>query len=495
MTKIAVRERRPRALRALGLGLAAGSLLVWNGLAYAAPPPESFSGLAKTVTPAVVNIASARQFSGPEVQMPDMPFNFPEGSPFEKFFKQFRDQMGQGNRGKAEPRMETGLGSGFIVDPSGYVVTNNHVVDGASEVKVKLNDDSVYPAEIVGTDPQTDMALLKIDAKRSLPAVRFGDSDKAEVGNWVMAVGNPFGLGGTVTAGIISARGRDIDAGPYDDFLQIDAPINQGNSGGPLFDMEGKVIGVNSAIYSPNGGSVGIGFAIPSNIAKTVVAQLKENGKVERGWLGVQIQKVTPEIAGALGLTEAQGAMVTEVTPDGPASKAGLKQGDVILSFAGHKVGNPRELARVVAKEPAGRRTSLTVWRNDGEKSLSVVTAQQPAEFRMAAAQSGAGPESSYYSEDLNADLASLTPERRTEFGIGDGVSGVLVLDVKEGSVFEQGLRAGDVIKQVDQASVSSPQDVDSLVRKAKSGSEEAILLLVNRQGQDLFLGLKIGIA
>ena len=308
-----------------------------------------------------VNIASSHEVAGSETRMPEMPFNFPEGSPFEKFFKQFRDRMGEPESGKPQPHMATGLGSGFIVDPSGYVVTNNHVVDGPSDVKVRLDDDSVYPAKIVGTDAQTDLALLKIDAKRLLPAVDFGDSDKAEVGDWVMAVGNPFGLGGTVTAGIISARGRSIDAGPYDDFLQIDAPINQGNSGGPLFSMDGQVIGVNAAIYSPNGGSVGIGFAIPSNMAKAVIAQLKETGKVERGWLGVQIQKVTPEIAGAVGLTEARGAMVTEVTPDSPAAKAGLKQGDVILGFAGEKVADPRGLARAVAKEPAGSKTSLSV--------------------------------------------------------------------------------------------------------------------------------------
>ena len=310
-----------------------------------------------------------------------------------------------------------------------------------------------------------------------------------------MAVGNPFGLGGTVTAGIISARGRSIDAGPYDDFLQIDAPINQGNSGGPLFSMDGQVIGVNAAIYSPNGGSVGIGFAIPSNMAKAVIAQLKETGKVERGWLGVQIQKVTPEIAGAVGLTEARGAMVTEVTPDSPAAKAGLKQGDVILGFAGEKVADPRGLARAVAKEPAGSKTSLSVWRDRGEKSLTVVTGQQPAQARLAAAESGVEPDGSYHSADLNADLATLTPERRAEFGIGDGVTGVLVLDVKAGSMFEQGLRPGDVIKQVGQTAVSSPQEVEAQVQKAKAGSEKPVLMLVSRQGHDLFLGLKLGIA
>ncbi len=470
-------------------------MLVWSGLAQAAPPPESFSGLAKKVTSAVVNIASARQAQGTDMQMPDMPFNFPEGSPFEKFFKQFRDRMGEHDTDRPQPRMVMGLGSGFIVDPTGFVVTNNHVVDGASDVKVRLDDDSVYSATVVGTDAKTDLALLKIDAKRPLPAVQFGDSDKAEVGDWVMAVGNPFGLGGTVTAGIISARGRDIDAGPYDDFLQIDAPINQGNSGGPLFNMDGQVIGVNTAIFSPNGGSVGIGFAIPSNMAKSVVAQLKKTGRVERGWLGVQIQKVTPEIAAAVGLNEARGAMVSEVTPDSPAAKAGIKQGDIILNFAGQKVADSRGLALAVAGQPAGSRASIAVWRDRGEKQLTAVTGQQPDQRKVAAASTGGDPDGSYHSATLNADLAALTPDRRAEFAIPDSVTGVLVLEVKAGTVFQQGLRPGDVIRQIDRTPVATPQEVDVLVDKAKSGSEKSVLILVSRQGQDLFLGLKLEIS
>jgi len=495
MNNIPIQDRRPKAFRRLGLGLAAGSLLIWSGLAQAAPPPDSFSGLAKKVTPAVVNIASVREVAGADTQMPEMPFNFPEGSPLEKFFKQFRDRMGEQGNGKAQSRMATALGSGFVIDPSGLVVTNNHVIDGASEIKVRLDDGTIFPAKIVGTDVKTDVALLKIDANRPLPAVQFGDSDKAQVGDWVMAVGNPFGLGGTVTAGIISARGRNIDAGPYDDFLQIDAPINQGNSGGPLFSMDGQVIGVNAAIYSPNGGSVGIGFAIPSNMVKAVVAQLEQKGKVERGWLGVQIQKVTPEIAGAVGLKEAQGAMVLEITPDSPAAKAAVKQGDIILSFAGQKVADPRELARAVANEPAGTRTNLAVWRDGAEKNLNVVIGKQPEEANVATAPSAGETGSSYHSADLNIDLAALTPERRAEFGIGDGVNGVLVLDVKAGPAFDQGLRSGDVIKRIGQTSVSSPEDLDALIQKAKAGPGKAVLMLVSRQGHDLFLGLKLGIA
>jgi serine protease Do len=487
-----VTRARPSVLRTFGLGMAAASMLVWSGVANAAQPPESFSGLAKKVSPAVVNIASTQELSQTEMQVPQFPFQFPEGSPFEKFFKQFQDQNqnGQGQAPKA-----VGLGSGFVIDPSGYVVTNNHVVKGASDVTVRLEDDSVYPAKIVGTDPQTDLALLKIDAKRPLTALEFGDSDKAEVGDWVMAVGNPFGLGGTVTAGIISARGRNIDAGPYDDFLQIDAPINQGNSGGPLFNLDGQVIGVNTAIYSPSGGSVGIGFAIPSNMVKTVVAQLRESGKVERGWLGVMIQPVTNEIAGALGLDSSKGSIVARVTPDSPAAQAGVKQGDVILEFAGKTVENPRELARQVAETQIGSRSDLLVWRDGAEKTLSVTTGAQPAQEQMAAVQPEATPEGSLHSDALNADLATLTPERRAQYGIGRDVNGVLVLDVKEGSVFEQGLRSGDVIKRVGDTDVTAPSDVDSLVRKAQSDDKKAVLLLVERQGHDLFLGLKLGVA
>jgi len=494
MSSIAIRERRPRRLRTLGLGLAAGTLLVWSAVAQAAAP-ESFSGLAKKVTPAVVNIASSHETTASSGQIPPFPFQFPEGSPFEKFFRDFRNQMGPQGKSKPEHQTVTGLGSGFIIDPSGYVVTNNHVVDGATKVTVRLEDNSVYQAKIVGVDPQTDLALLKIDAKRTLPSVEFGNSDKAEVGDWVMAVGNPFGLGGSVTAGIVSARGRNIDAGPYDDFLQIDAPINKGNSGGPLFGLNGQVMGINTAIYSPNGGSVGIGFAIPSNVAKPVIAQLRKSGNVERGWLGVEIQKMSPEIADAVGLKSAKGVIVAQVSPDSPAATAGLKRGDIILSFAGKDVASPRALARVVAKNPAGSKRNMTIWRERSEKTLSVVTGHQPSRAKVAQGKSGSEEDGSHHSADLNADLAQLTPERRAEFRIPDDLKGVLVLDVKSGSVLEQGLRPGDIIEQVDQTPVSTPDDVDRLVHKAKSKSRKSVLLLVKRQGHDLFIGLKLGVA
>jgi serine protease Do len=425
MSQSAMQQTRPAPtcsslLHRAGVGLLAASMMVWTGVAAAAPAPESFSGLAKKVTPSVVNIASTQEISNPGQDMPGIPFDFPEGSPFEKFFRQFQDQRGEDGRPEPAPRHATGLGSGFIIDPAGYVVTNNHVVEGASEVTIRLVDDSVYPARIIGTDPQTDLALLKIEADRPLPALQLGNSDEAEVGDWVMAVGNPFGLGGTVTAGIVSARGRNIQAGPYDDFIQVDASINRGNSGGPLFDLDGNVIGVNTAIYSPNGGSVGIGFAIPSNMVKTVVAQLREHGSVERGWLGVQIQNVTPDLAEALGLAAPRGAMVAKVTPGSPAEAAGVRTGDVILSFAGEAIGDTRELARVVAQYPAGTDADMKVWRNGAEQTLIATTGAMPQPEQLAAAPGGRQPDGSYHSSALDAQLAKLTPQLREHYGLDE---------------------------------------------------------------------------
>ena len=487
MSLIAASQRR-------GAGLVAAATLMWSGLALAAPAPESFSGLAKEVSPAVVNIASTQEARGPQGTVPGMP-DFPEGSPFRDFFEQFRQQFGEQGQTQPAPRSATALGSGFIIDPAGYVVTNNHVIDGASEVSVRLGDDSTYPAEVVGSDPQTDLALLKIDAGKPLPALEFGDSDAAEVGDWVMAVGNPFGLGGTVTAGIISARGRNIQAGPYDDFLQVDASINRGNSGGPLFDLEGKVIGVNTAIYSPNGGSVGIGFATPSNMVKSVVAQLRESGSVERGWLGVQIQNVTPDLAEALGLDEAAGAIVAAVTPDSPAEQAGVRSGDVILDFAGQDISDGRELARVVAQHPADSEAEMNVWRDGKAQTLSVTTGRQPAADQLAESAAPTTPGGSYRSSALDAQLAALTPELRARYGITEDAEGVLVLDIQEGSVFEESLRPGDIIRKVEGTTVTAPQQIERLVDEARSTSKKAVLMLVSRNGADLFLGLKLSVA
>lgn len=327
----------------------------------------SFAPLVAKVKPAVVQITS---LSGGRVRRQDIPdVEGPFGEMLRRYFEQGRN---------FETPRQRALGSGFIVDPAGYIVTNNHVVDGAGEVSVTLSDGSDHRARVIGRDDKTDIALIKIDLGRELPYVAFGNSDEAREGDWVLAVGNPYGLGGTVTAGIISAHGRNINAGPYDDFLQIDAPINPGNSGGPLFNQSGQVVGIDTAIYSPSGGSVGIGFAIPANVAKSVVAQLRKNGSVRRGWLGVSMQSLTPSLARAVGLTEAKGVLVEDVTPNSPASAAGLRQGDVITAFNGRSIRNGRDLAVAVAEMPAGERASVSIWRDGRGTSLSVLVRAQP---------------------------------------------------------------------------------------------------------------------
>jgi serine protease Do len=480
MSLISTRLTAPAAILALALTAASPVL--------AAPAPETFAPLAEKVTPAVVNISSVHQTgAGP---MPDLPFDVPEGSPFEEFFRQFG---GPGQR----PREVMGLGSGFIIDPQGYVVTNNHVVDDASGIKVTLPDGKQFDAEVVGTDPQTDLALLKIDAKDTLPALEWGDSDALKVGDWVMAVGNPFGLGGSVTAGIISARSRDIHAGPFDDFLQVDASINQGNSGGPTFDLNGRVIGINTAIASPTGGSVGIGFAIPSNLAKPIIQQLREKGRVERGWLGVQVQAVTPELASALGLDEPKGALVSDVIPDSPAAKAQLKQGDVILGFDGREVEEMRDLPRIVAETPADKAVELRVWRGGGEVTQNVTIAKQDQRAQQIAlgeTPDAAAPEAATTSQTLGATLAPLTADLRQQYQISEDVSGVVVTGIEAaGIASEEGLREGDVIVSVNQEQVDSPEDVEKLAKAAKDQKKGALLLLVNRGGNQLFVGLDVG--
>lgn len=460
--------------------------------AAAADAPASFAELAERVSPAVVNISTTRRIEGgPE----GLPFQFPPGSPFEEFFREFQDRFGGSPDGPG-PRPEGhALGSGFVIGPEGYIVTNNHVIDQADEIQVKFVDGTVLPAELVGRDPQTDLALLKVESDEDLPYVEFGDSDAIRVGDWVIAVGNPFGLGGTVSAGIVSARGRDIHAGPFDDFLQIDASINPGNSGGPTFDMNGKVVGVNTAIASPTGASVGIGFAIPSSLAKPIIDQLKERGTVERGWLGVQIQQVTPELAEALGLGDARGALVSRVMPDGPAAAAGLRQGDVILSFDGQSVEEMRDLPRIVAGTPAGKSVEIEIWRDRDSRTLEAEIGKQQPEEQLAeapsapAAPSGAGTEL----PAIGATVASVTPEMKERFGLPEEASGVVIVSLSpDGPAAEQGLQPGDLIEQVSQQDVESPADVERLTEAAQQAEQQALLLLVNRQGNALFVAVKL---
>ncbi len=451
----------------------------------------SFREIAKKVTPAVVNISTtmkaettAREFGGTP---------FPQGSPFEDFFKRFfGDQFEQfdGRKPNSAPGPKGhALGSGFIIDADGHVVTNNHVIENAEDIVVILNDGTELKAELVGADPKTDLAVLKVKSDKPLTHVNMGDSDKIEVGDWVLAVGNPFGLGGSVTAGIVSARGRDLHSGPFDDFLQIDAAINRGNSGGPSFNEAGEVIGVNSAIYSPNGGNIGIGFAIPSNMAKDIVATLIEHGSIERGWLGVSIQPVTEDIADSLGLKDAHGALVASVQPDSPAAKAGLQAGDVILSFDGQTIDEMKTLPRVVAKIDAGTKAKLSIWRDGGEKTLRAQIGKQHDEAQVASASVDEPSDGA----SLGIVVAGLSDQVRSRYGIPETVKGVLVVDVKnDGPAAEKGIQAGDVIAKVGNKAVTTPDQVRAEVRGATLEGRKAVLLLVNRHGEERFVAISL---
>ena len=382
--------------------------------------------------------------------------------------------------------MQRALGSGFVIDPAGYVVTNNHVVDGARDVSVTLTNGDKYKAKVIGRDSKTDLALLKIDVGHDLPYVAFGNSDNEHEGDWVIAVGNPYGLGGTVTAGIVSAHGRNINAGPYDDFMQIDAPINPGNSGGPLFNQSGQVVGIDTAIYSPSGGSVGIGFAIPSNVAKDIVTQLRDHGKVTRGWLGVAMQPLTPALAEAVGLHDHKGVLVDSITDGSPAAKADLHQGDVITAFDGKPIETGRDLAMAVADTPAGRTVSMTVWRDNHSRSVDVtIRTQTDAQVASAAAPDEMKP--------VGMTLAPLTSDTRDQYDIGSSVSGVLVQNVTPGSnADESGVQAGDVIERVGSGAVHSPGDVASAIQIAEKAKKPAISVLVSRNGVTSYLGLQL---
>ena len=457
---------------------------------HAAPPPISFADIVDRVAPAVVNISTTKAIARGE--MPEFPFpEPPPGSPFEDFFREFFDRDRPPDQ---MPRRQSSLGSGFVVDAEGYVVTNNHVIAEADEIQVVFSDERTFEAELVGRDSKTDLALLKIKGDDGpFPAVTFADSDTVRVGDWVIAIGNPFGLGSTVTAGIISARSRDIRAGPYDDFLQVDAPINRGNSGGPSFNRDGEVIGINTAIFSPSGGNVGIGFAIPSNLALPVIQSLKEDGRVKRGWLGVRIQTVTDEIAESLGLEETEGALVASVTPDGPAEAAKIEPGDVILEFDKKKIDRMRGLPRIVAETPIGKEVEVAIWRRGEERSVQVTLGELPEEDELAAlTEEGADTPSSAEITSLGVTVASISEELRTRYELGPNVNGVVVVDVLAGSpAGAESLRPGDVIVEVGQEEVNSPPEVQAKVNQAQQDNKKSVLLLIDRQGDLRFVALR----
>jgi serine protease Do len=461
-------------------------MLIAVGLPSAAEArgaPDSFADLAEKLLPAVVNISTTQKVSGRAEDMPQ--FDFPPGSPFRDFFEQF-----QRKRREAPQRRGTSLGSGFIIDKAGYIVTNNHVIEGADQITVVLHDERKFEAKLVGRDPKTDLALLKVKTNVDLPAVSFGDSDHARVGDWVLAIGNPLGLGGTVTAGIVSARGRDIRSGPYDDYIQTDAPINRGNSGGPLFDVNGAVIGINTAILSPSGGSIGIGFSIPSQLAVGVIEQLRKYGVTKRGWLGVQIQAVTEEIAESLGLKNSHGALVAGVVKESPAESAGFKTGDVILSFDGRAVPESRRLPRMVAETDVGKKVAVVIWRNGKRENLAV----QLGELEKVDQAALTTPEESAPKEkgglafkELGLSLSPLDKDLANRFELEEDASGLVVVDVDEDSnASEKGLQPGDIIVEINQEKVKTLDDVRKQVEKADKAGRRSVLLLVKfRQGED----------
>ena len=461
--------------------------------AQAVPPAAGFGDLVERVSPAVVNISSTREVNG--VQAPEFPLpEFPPGSPFEEFFRDFFDREQRQNQ--LPQRESFSLGSGFVIDPEGYVVTNNHVIAEADEITVIFANDREYPAEVIGRDPKTDLALLKIEGDEPFPHVEWADSDAVRVGDWVIAIGNPFGLGSTVTAGIVSARGRDIRAGPYDDFIQVDAAINRGNSGGPSFDLEGRVLGVNTAIFSPSGGNVGIGFAIPANLAKPVIDSLKETGRVARGWLGVRIQSVTPDIAESLGLPDDEGALVASVTPGGPADEADIQPGDVIVAFDGQKIERMRGLPRIVAETEIGKEVTVDVWRRGEQIEVPVTLGELPSDRELAQMTRGdteAGPTDRAEFPALGLTVATITAELRERFDLAAEAAGVVVLEVApDGPAAGEEIRAGDVIVDVDQDPVNSPPEMAAAVETAREESRPSVLLLVSSQGDHRFVVLRL---
>jgi len=446
--------------------------------------PVSFADVVDKVRPAVVSVRvkEARQDVSADSSDDDAPFfDFPDGSPMEKFFKQFR----QGPRGPQQHSPRSGqamaLGSGFFVSDDGYVVTNNHVVDKGETMTVITDDGAEYSAKVIGKDDKTDLALLKVDAKdRKFTYVKFADKE-SRVGDWVVAVGNPFGLGGTVTAGIVSARGREIGAGPYDDFIQIDAAVNRGNSGGPAFNLNGEVIGVNTAIFSPSGGNVGIAFAIPASTAERIVADLKDHGTVVRGWLGVQIQNISQDIADSIGLKEAKGALVADPQDGGPALKAGLKSGDAITAINGQAISDPRDLASKVADMAPGTKVTVTYWRDGKSNDVEVTLGKLPATDQQAS------------NDDSNTP--DVKPSSLEDFGLAiapsDDNSGVVITDVDpNGQGAEKGLQAGDVILSVGDKSVTKPTEVEKTMADAKSGGRKSILLRVKSGDQTRYIAL-----
>jgi serine protease Do len=482
---------------AYALILAAGMFVALPAIAQG---PESVAALASKLSPAVVNIGTSRHVGGGGVPFPEAP----DGSDLDHLFDELNPNQDQGEESMREARS---LGSGFIISADGVVVTNNHVIEGAEEITIFLTDGRRLPAKLVGADEKTDLAVLKIDAGAELPFVEFGDSDTADVGDWVMAIGNPFGLGGSVTLGIVSARNRDIQSGPYDQFIQTDAAINQGNSGGPLFDMDGNVVGINTAIIARGGSSLGIGFAVPGNLAKPVIDQLAEFGETRRGWLGVGIQDVTDDIAASLNRPNTYGAMVIDVTKGGPSDGV-IAEGDIILKFDGKTIERMRDLPRVVAETAVGKAVPVTILRNGEEQVLDITLGrlelgeqqiaeaaepEQPAAPTPEEVEEPIGPPPGL-PEIVGFGIAVIDDARRTEFGLDAAATGLVVTEVKSGSdAAEKGFVPGQTIVEVNQKSVTTVEEVSDLVSVAKEEGRPAVLFkIADQTGAERFVAVKL---
>jgi len=469
-----LKRTRPSAIVLSVLSLAFWLAIVHTGPA-AATGPKSVADLAQRLSPAVVNIATTVKADSNDqaVPMPDLP----PGSPFRQFFDEFLNKKRRGEQ--SVPRKVSSLGSGFVVDPSGVIVTNNHVIEGADQIEVNFPDGTNLAAKLVGIDKKTDLAVLRVKSDKPLPYVSFGDSAKLRVGDWVMAIGNPFGLGGSVTLGIVSAINRNINSGPYDDFIQTDAAINRGNSGGPLFDMDGNVVGINTAIISPSGGSIGIGFSIPSATARGVIEQLVKYGETRRGWLGVRIQEVSPDLVKSLGLDKPRGALVADVTPTGPAEKAGIKPGDVIVKFNGEDIHEMRDLPRIVAETAVGAKVDVEVMRQGKLIDIPVELGRLEAGEKLMKAQSQA-PGANAVEQVLGMSLSPVTDALRTRYKIADNVDGAIITAVAPGSgAAEKRLEPGDVISEAGERKITAPVDVAKRVKELIAEGRSSILLMV----------------
>jgi serine protease Do len=482
---ISATRQQAGPLRSLWLIALMVAMLLAQAIAAQARP-DSFADLAEKISPAVVNITTSTtvaQGMGPGPIVPD-------GSPFEDFFRQFRERQGEGEQ---RPRRSSALGSGFVISEDGYVVTNNHVIESADEIIIEFFTGEELPATVIGTDPKTDIALLKVETDKSLPFVSFGDSDTARVGEWVLAMGNPLGQGFSLSAGIVSARNRAL-SGTYDDYIQTDAAINRGNSGGPLFNLDGEVVGVNTAILSPTGGSIGIGFSMASNVVKRVVDQLQEFGETRRGWLGVRIQDVTPDVAEAMGLEKAAGALVTDV-PEGPAAEGGMLSGDVIMSFDGKEVADTRGLVRQVGNTQVGKTVRVVVYREGKTQTLKITLGRrEEAEGAIPVVQPGPDDsEAPVEKSMLDLTFSPLNDELRSTLDLDSNATGLVVTDVDEMSdAYEKGMRAGDLITEAGQQKLSSISDLDERVAEAKEAGRKSLLLLVRRAGEPRFVALPL---